>query len=97
MTSRAKEIDSFKELYGQSAFVCRYIHCSRASDGFSTARQRDSHEAHHERRYRCAIVTCVYFEMGFVTKSDLKRHNNKYHPNLDGASLPSLAELSTMR
>ncbi|KAH7355340.1 hypothetical protein BKA65DRAFT_395437 [Rhexocercosporidium sp. MPI-PUGE-AT-0058] len=84
LLSKATELVSFKA-YGPSAFVCHYIHCNRAIDGFSTAGQRDSHEAHHERKFRCAIVTCVSFEAGFATRSSLKKHNDKYHSMISSA------------
>ncbi|KAH6719009.1 hypothetical protein BKA61DRAFT_629792 [Leptodontidium sp. MPI-SDFR-AT-0119] len=79
LLSKANELASFRKVYGPSAFVCRYVHCSRATDGFVTARQRDSHEEHHERKFRCAIVTCAFFAAGFATRGALKKHNDKYH------------------
>jgi hypothetical protein len=79
LTSREKEINSFREMCGESLFLCRYIQCGRATDGFNTAQQRDTHEASHERRFRCGHTTCVYFSRGFPTRSGLNRHNSKYH------------------
>jgi len=73
----------FAEIYGHSAFNCRYQHCSRATEGFQTSKQRDSHEATHRRKLRCQYPSCVDFSTGFTTPSALKRHNKKYHTTID--------------
>jgi hypothetical protein len=69
----------FSETYGKSAFVCRYLHCVRATQGFDSSQQRNNHEATHERKFRCAETSCASFSLGFATKIALKRHNEKYH------------------
>jgi len=80
----------FSETYGHGAFVCRYMHCLRVARGFDSSKQRDAHEATHERKFRCAYSTCVSFSAGFATKSALKRHNDKYHTTVNTRS--SLSE-----
>jgi len=47
--------------------------------GFDSSKQRDTHEATHERKFRCGYSSCASFSAGFATKSALKRHNDKYH------------------
>jgi hypothetical protein len=78
----ANQLQLFKETYGPSAFICRYVHCRRSTDGFDTSKKRDEHETAHQRRYRCAYPLCVSFTTGFATKAALNRHNEKYHPTI---------------
>jgi hypothetical protein len=73
------QLRNFRDTYGTSAFVCRYLHCSKATDGFDSLQQRDTHEAKHQRKFRCAHPFCAYFHSGFTTRSALKKHNQKYH------------------
>jgi hypothetical protein len=40
-----KELQKFREIYGNSAFTCRYPHCERALDGFTSHQDREKHEA----------------------------------------------------
>ncbi|KAF8859961.1 PLU-1-domain-containing protein [Acephala macrosclerotiorum] len=84
------QLQSFLGTFGLSAFVCRYIHCSRATQGFDSFKQRANHEATHARNFRCAHLSCVSFSTGFATKAALNRHNQKYHTAVD--SHISLAE-----
>ncbi|TVY35124.1 Vegetative incompatibility protein [Lachnellula occidentalis] len=83
-------IKKFADLYGDSAFACHHPRCFRATDGFSSARQRDSHEASHARKFRCAHPSCVSFASGFVTRVAWSKHNDKYHRSVDEG--PSLAD-----
>jgi hypothetical protein len=78
-TVDSKELHVFRETYGPSAFVCRYLYCTKATDGFDTLRERDSHEATHQRKFRCAYSTCVHFARGFATRAVLNKHNEMYH------------------
>jgi hypothetical protein len=73
------QLRNFRDTYGASAFVCRYLHCSKSTDGFDSLRQRDAHEASHQRKYRCAHLSCAYFHTGFATRNALNKHNDKYH------------------
>ncbi|TVY65596.1 Vegetative incompatibility protein HET-E-1 [Lachnellula suecica] len=73
----------FADTYGASAFACHYSHCSRATDGFASARQRDLHEANHQRKFRCAHPSCAYYSSGFATRGALKKHNEKYHRSIE--------------
>jgi len=89
----ARKLKSFVDLYGVSAFVCRYSHCAKATDGFSSARQRDLHEANHQRKFRCAYRSCVNFASGFATRGALNKHNDKYHRSVEQQlEQPSLSD-----
>ncbi len=70
----------FRETFGSSAFICRYTHCSRATEGFDSAKRRDDHEAAHQRKYRCGHISCLSYLTGFSTRSALNQHNDRYHP-----------------
>jgi hypothetical protein len=84
-----EELQAFRDIYGDSAFTCRYPHCERSTDGFGTPQEREKHEAQHRREYRCDAPTCAYSEMGFATRPQLNRHTRKYHAQVDnGTSLP---------
>jgi hypothetical protein len=74
-----KQLRNFRETYGPSAFICRYLHCSKATDGFDSRQQRDTHEATHQRKFRCVHPSCAYFHSGFATRGALNKHNEKYH------------------
>ncbi len=86
-----KDLQAFRDTYGASAFVCRYLHCVFSTDGFESSSHRAKHESQHQRRYCCAHSSCVYFTTGFATGNLLKRHNEKYHPAI--AKGPSLADI----
>jgi hypothetical protein len=83
-----KDLQAFRDTYGASAFVCRYLHCVFSTDGFESSSQRAKHESQHQRRYCCIHSSCVYFTTGFATGNLLKKHNEKYHSAIvDGPSL----------
>lgn len=73
-----KGLTNFAEIYGTSAFVCRTLHCPFSTDGFSTSKQRNDHEVQHRPKLHCGNNDC--FSIGFSTRSQLNRHNEKYHP-----------------
>jgi hypothetical protein len=81
----------FVESFGHLAFVCSYLSCARATNGFDSSIQRDAHETIHEPKFRCAYQSCVYFARGFATRAALKKHNNTYHPSAD--ENPPLSEI----
>jgi hypothetical protein len=85
-----KDFQDFREIYGGSAFVCRYLHCVFSTDGFESPSQRAKHESQHQRRFRCAYSFCFSFSTGFVARNLLNKHNEKYHPAI--VEGPSLAE-----
>jgi hypothetical protein len=83
-----KHLQLFREMYGASAFVCRYLHCALSTDGFDSSVQRERHESQHRRRFRCSHSSCTYFMIGFASKPLLNRHNDKWHPLVaNGTSL----------
>ena len=88
-----KDLEAFRDTYGASAYVCRYLHCFFSTNGFESSSQRATHELKHQRRFRCAHSSCVHFRTGFVTRSLLNKHNERYHPAI--AEGPSLADSIT--
>ena len=82
-------LDLFKETYGGSAFVCRYLKCPRASNGFSSSREREAHETVHVKRLKCADTMCEFYIAGFATKTALQRHNRTYHIRPDDKEVPT--------
>ncbi|KAH6703303.1 hypothetical protein BKA61DRAFT_636254 [Leptodontidium sp. MPI-SDFR-AT-0119] len=74
-----RALDNFANIYGPAAYVCRYIHCSKATDGFDSKAKRDAHEAAHQRKFRCDDASCASFATGFTTRNALSRHNEKWH------------------
>jgi len=83
------ELEKFKQVYLDSAFICRYRECTRYSDGFKTLTERDEHERLHTKPLRCADPSCEFFSRGFNSKTGLLKHNRKYHPSLDEVELPT--------
>ncbi|KAG4419689.1 hypothetical protein IFR04_007189 [Cadophora malorum] len=75
----SRALQSFAITYGPAAYVCRYIHCNKATDGFDTLKKREAHEAAHQRKFRCADSSCVSFAAGFTSRNALNRHNEKWH------------------
>jgi hypothetical protein len=84
----AEELEKFKEIYLDSAFICRYRECYRYSRGFKSSIERDYHEKLHNKPLRCADPSCDFFARGFTSKSGLNKHNRKYHPTLEEKELP---------
>lgn len=82
------ELDKFKQIYTDSAFICRYRECDRYSDGFPTSAERDRHEQLHTKPLRCDDPTCHMWSRGFTSKTGLLKHNRKYHPSPDELPLP---------
>jgi hypothetical protein len=83
-----EELKKFKEIYLDSAFICRYRECPRYSDGFKSSAERDDHERLHTKPLRCADPSCDFFARGFTSKTGLNKHNRKYHPLPDEVDPP---------
>jgi hypothetical protein len=60
-------ISDFRKTYGESALLCRYSPCPRASAGFSSARDRDKHECSHTRKFKCADSTWYKHRVSYFT------------------------------
>jgi hypothetical protein len=86
----------FRETFGPSAFVCRYLHCVRANEGFDTPRKRDLHEAVHQRKFRCSSPSCVNYSTGFATRASMNRHNEKYHNNVEDIATSLSEKISVL-
>jgi hypothetical protein len=69
----------FVENYADSAFVCRFVHCSFSSNGFPNIQERSQHESRHQRKYRGQQPKC-FSSTGFASNAQLTRQNDKYHP-----------------
>jgi hypothetical protein len=83
-----KDLDNFKSVYLDTAFVCRFRDCARHSEGFDSLVRRDEHEASHTKPLRCADASCKSFSAGFTSKKALDNHNRKHHPSTDQVELP---------
>jgi hypothetical protein len=83
------ELEKFRQTYLDSAFICRYRECTRYSDGFKSALERDEHEKLHTKPLRCADPSCEFFSRGFTSKTGLLKHNKKYHPLPEEIELPA--------
>lgn len=81
-------VREFKNIYGDSALLCRYRPCPRGSVGFSRVRDRDRHESSHTRKFRCEDAACEFHDSGFSTKSALQKHTQMYHRKIDEIVLP---------
>lgn len=77
-------IQTFKEIYGASAFHCRYHNCPQTLRSFACRREREEHERCHAQRLKCLDSKCALYAAGFKTVSSLKSHNAKYHARHDG-------------
>lgn len=67
--------------YGDPAgwFKCPQSQCFAFHEGFLTKGARDSHNKKHTRDFRCSSSGCLYATVGFVHKSQLKRHIAENH------------------
>ncbi|KAG4441376.1 hypothetical protein IFR05_003133 [Cadophora sp. M221] len=88
-------VRSFKDIYGDSALLCRYRPCPRASVGFSRVRDRDKHESSHTRKFECEDASCEFRGSGFSTKSALQKHTQTYHRKRDDIVLPIRRRVNT--
>ncbi|KAH7409681.1 hypothetical protein BKA64DRAFT_404683 [Cadophora sp. MPI-SDFR-AT-0126] len=75
----SRALQNFTKTYGPAAYICRYLHCSKATDGFDTLKKREAHESAHQRKFRCAEPSCGSFAAGFTSRNALNRHNEKWH------------------
>ena len=81
-------LDTFRKVYGESEFTCRFHECPYHSDGFHSIKARNEHENTHMKTLRCADPSCEFFARGFTSKTGLQKHNRKYHPSPEEVELP---------
>ncbi|KIW21374.1 hypothetical protein PV08_01954 [Exophiala spinifera] len=81
-------LNTFRKVYGESEFTCRFHECPYHSDGFQSIQDRNQHEQTHMKTLRCADPSCEFFARGFTSKTGLQKHNRKYHPTPDEVELP---------
>lgn len=89
-------IQTFREIYGASAFHCRYHNCPQTVRSFASRREREEHERCHAQRLKCLDSKCAFYAAGFKTVSSLKSHNAKYHARHDG-DIPNRVGFMTNR
>jgi hypothetical protein len=82
-------IADFRDRHGGAAFPCRYRFCARASNGYPTKQERNTHEISHHPRIKCPKLSCEFHHYGFASESALDRHNIHHHQNQDLAASPS--------
>lgn len=80
----------FQTSRSSGAFLCRYLDCPRAAQGFSSSEIRQSHEDSHRPRFQCTHAPCGFFGMTFKTRAAMKKHAAQYHDEEDTASVPNL-------
>ncbi|KAH0541368.1 hypothetical protein FGG08_004132 [Glutinoglossum americanum] len=86
-----EQLARFKRHYGSSAFVCRFRGCPRATDGYSTERERKDHEtSQHTGGIKCSKMSCSWSRIGFKTSAALKRHMGEYHPSPESVRKPGM-------
>lgn len=66
-------------VYGKSVYKCPRASCKYFSEGFETREQRDQHVSKHDRAFFCSFPTCLMATLGFVSISELQRHENDKH------------------
>jgi hypothetical protein len=81
-------LDTFRKVYGESEFTCRFHECPYHSDGFHSIEARNEHEHTHMKTLRCADSSCEFFARGFTSKTGLQKHNRRYHPGPEEVELP---------
>jgi len=71
-----------EKFYGHAFnhFKCRQESCAFFTQGFASARDRQKHEALHDRSFRCTEPTCPSAEIGFATNAELQSHLRSQHP-----------------
>jgi len=72
-------IAEFRQRHSDTAFPCRYRFCTRASSGFPSEKERQTHETSHRPRIKCPITSCEFHVFGFGSQYALDRHNFQYH------------------
>lgn len=94
----AEEQKVFAHLHGPCSnhgsrpiYKCSKPWCDSFKGGLASQADRQKHIDEHEFPHRCAFDDCmVGFELGFSTKDELQKHNEKWHAQKDDAnSFPS--------
>lgn len=87
--------DGMTDMYGLKVFKCSRLSCRYFYDGFATAQVRDQHRYRHERPFRCTVIGCVFYSVGFDTIENAQKHVKETH-NLsedDAAAFPDMEEV----
>ena len=75
-----QQLQTFRNIYSNRGYVCRFSSCASSTNGFSSKDTRDRHEATHVRKYKCDVLHCFMSDQGFKKQRDLKLHCQMYHP-----------------
>jgi hypothetical protein len=80
----------FRQLYGFSAYVCRFQGCKHASNGFPSEKDLVTHESQHRVKLVCYEPRCAYNDVGFSSAERLKAHLRNHHGIRTTRQLPKL-------
>lgn len=69
-----------KAYYGQNHFKCPRMSCPYFYEGFKTQYDRDRHSRRHDRPFICVVEDCDQKTFGFMSNTQLEKHNRNYHP-----------------
>ena len=78
--SRSEWLRTLAFLNGSRWYKCPRSWCSFFSYGFQEKEQRAEHVFVHRLPFRCLSRGCAFEELGFGTQSDIRRHQQRYHP-----------------
>ena len=85
------QLRRFKEVYGPSAWVCRFSHCSRKTAGFANEFARNEHERLHKPRLYCNDPSCFWANVGFKSTQSLQKHLRRDHKVISDVKIVSAA------
>jgi len=85
-----RDIEEFKARHSDTAYLCHWAGCIRASTGFRTTAERIQHERYHRQQFRCKERGCL---IGFSSRQALRRHIREYHVTEENWVLPDFVEI----
>lgn len=81
--------DTIEDYYGPNLFKCKRVLCKFFYQGYDRKKDRETHDARHDRPYRCPL-NCTLAPNGFSSNKDREKHIRTYHP--DQSEGPSIFE-----
>ena len=79
-------IREYRVSHGSGSYLCSYMGCPRASQGFSSPELRQQHEKSHEPRFQCSNPACGFWKCS--SEATLRKHTAKYHDGQDVSCVP---------